>query len=235
MPRVRAAATKRKRDEGKGLVARARRPVQRRKVMSIPLGVPSEKWVRLRYVQEIQIDPGVAGIASHYFRANSLFDPDLTGVGHQPMNFDELGSPYQHYTVYGSKITATAVTSGAVEQVGGYMGIFLDDNGTFSFTTASQVIESNFKASAWRAGVANITQPQGVPKLHLGFGTKKFFSVNDIENSLYRAQINANPTEDANFCVWVGSIFGNNPASTTVLVEIEYLAKLSERAFVAQS
>ncbi len=226
---------KRRAEKGKGVVARAMRAPRRRTVSSVPLGVPNEKWVRLRYVDEITINAGVSGIAFHYFRANSMFDPDLTGTGHQPRNWDQFNIPYQHYTVYGSKITATAITSGAANVVGGIMGIFLDDNATFGFVDASGVLETNHKASAWRAGVANVTQPQGVPKLHLDFNAKRFFSTNDLENSLYRTAIASNPVEDANFCIWVGSIFGNDPAAVVIMVELEYLCKLSERAFVPES
>ncbi len=203
--------------------------------MSVPLGLPAEKWVRLRYVDEVIIDPGLAGIAAHYYRANSLFDPDLTGTGHQPMNYDQLIAGYQHYTVYGSKITATVVRSGTTTLIPGYVGIFLDDNRTLTFTNAPQVLESNHRASVWRAGGGNESMPFGQPKMSLGFSAKRFFGTKTLENSLYRAAFNANPTEDANFAVWVSNIQGNDPGATILMVEIEFLAKLTERAFVAQS
>lgn len=43
--------------------------------------------------------------AAHIFRGNSLFDPDLTGVGVQPYGFDELikTTMYNTYTVVASK------------------------------------------------------------------------------------------------------------------------------------
>ena len=38
--------------------------------------------------------------AEYAFRLNSLFDPNLTGAGHQPRYFDQLTNIYQLYRVY---------------------------------------------------------------------------------------------------------------------------------------
>ena len=126
------------------------RAVRQPSLTSIPLGVPDTKWVRLKYVQETSIDTGLASINKIYFRANSLFDPDFTGVGHQPLHYDELNVPYDHYTVYGSKITVTVINVTGSAQVPGTMGIFLDDDTTLTYTTGDQVIESNQRQSIWR-------------------------------------------------------------------------------------
>lgn len=49
---------------------------------------------------------GAAGglAVAHVFSANGLYDPDITGIGHQPGGFDQLMVLYDHYTVVGSKI-----------------------------------------------------------------------------------------------------------------------------------
>lgn len=50
----------------------------------------------------ITLNPGLAGIAASYvFSFNSLFDPNLTGAGHQPAGFDQLMAIYEQYLVYG--------------------------------------------------------------------------------------------------------------------------------------
>lgn len=38
------------------------------------------------------------------FRGNGMFDPDRTGVGHQPYGFDQLAALYKYYNVSGSSI-----------------------------------------------------------------------------------------------------------------------------------
>lgn len=62
----------------------------------------SEFRTILRYSQEATLNPGVGGAAATYqFMINSLYDPDYTGTGHQPMGYDQLMGLYNRYLVYG--------------------------------------------------------------------------------------------------------------------------------------
>lgn len=87
-------------------------PVASRSIMSLRPSVrrvfPTKKQHRteLRYFGNfININPGLGGIAaSHVFSANGLYDPDISGTGHQPIGFDEMMALYDHYTVIGAKI-----------------------------------------------------------------------------------------------------------------------------------
>ena len=46
----------------------------------------------------------IPGTALQSIRAGSLFDPDRTGVGHQPLFFDEMALIYHQYRVLGAKM-----------------------------------------------------------------------------------------------------------------------------------
>lgn len=67
---------------------------------------PNVKIVRHKYCDVVTMSAGVgAGAPQTYqFRANSMFDPDYTGVGHQPMFRDEMAAQYKSYTVLKSYI-----------------------------------------------------------------------------------------------------------------------------------
>ena len=87
-------------------LARRRRRAPRKKY---PLyqPVPDSKVVKMRYVDQFTIDPGL-GTAGHIsLRANGLFDPYVPVGGHQPYSFDQYMEFYNRYTVLGSKITVT--------------------------------------------------------------------------------------------------------------------------------
>lgn len=67
--------------------------------------IPQTMHTTLWYSQVVALNPAAFGIGLHTFRANDLYDPDYTGVGHQPMGFDQLMALYGKFTVLKSKLT----------------------------------------------------------------------------------------------------------------------------------
>ena len=68
---------------------------------SIPHGWDNTYTVRLTYADNYRHDIAQNGSASVYqaFRVDSIFDPDATGTGHQPILRDLWASQYDFYTV----------------------------------------------------------------------------------------------------------------------------------------
>lgn len=59
----------------------------------------------LTYADSFNFNIGALGTTNAYtFRLNSLFDPDLTGIGHQPYQLDQLSAIYKRYQVYGARV-----------------------------------------------------------------------------------------------------------------------------------
>ncbi len=66
----------------------------------IPHGFNDCYTVRLTYADNYRHDIGQNGSsAAQIFRADSIFDPDTTGTGHQPLMRDLWASQYDYYTV----------------------------------------------------------------------------------------------------------------------------------------
>jgi len=78
---------------------------------SIPGPWPQKRSQKLRYFDSIVLNAGAGAITSHLFRANSLFDPDYTGIGHQPRGFDQWMAMYQKFVVVSSRIKIMATYS----------------------------------------------------------------------------------------------------------------------------
>jgi hypothetical protein len=72
-------------------------------VRMAPLGDPFPIRMNrtLRYSQLVTLTAGASGLfgTEQIFRLSSLFDPDLTGTGHQPYGFDSLAALYYRYKV----------------------------------------------------------------------------------------------------------------------------------------
>lgn len=213
-----------------------RRKVRHRRRRLPPLAFPKSKLVRLKYCDSVTLNPGATGVASHYFAANGLFRPDLTISGHQPRGYDEWMAVYDHYTVIGSKIRVQAVPLGTTSINPMYFGILLDDNQLMEDLTGQSVIESAQGRSFAITGPSNTLTGGKHPVQHKRFSAKKFFKKNAIVNAdLYRGSTASNPTEHANFGLWAASIAGNDPGSQVFLVEIEYIAVLTERKHIERS
>lgn len=58
---------------------------------------------KMIYVEQFTLDPGSGTLAGYVFSGNGLYDPNITGTGHQPRGFDQLMAMYDHYVVVGSK------------------------------------------------------------------------------------------------------------------------------------
>lgn len=54
--------------------------------VNIAIGFPNSEVAKIRYSDQITITGTT--YAQNTFRGNSAFDPDESGIGHQPMYFD---------------------------------------------------------------------------------------------------------------------------------------------------
>lgn len=68
--------------------------------------MPDKLRCKLKYTVRQHHNFG-ALTGTYVFNCNSLFDPDRTGIGHQPMGFDQLAGLYNRYKVYACSYKAT--------------------------------------------------------------------------------------------------------------------------------
>lgn len=190
-------------------------------------GFPKTQMVRLRYCQEVTLDAVANGIAQHQFRCNSVYDPDYTGVGHQPMNFDIWSSVYDHYTVIRSRCKATPIIDTTTQVLPGYFGVMLtsDVGGTSTLANVTSIFENKLTSGKWviSGNVTRTGQYPSISGVNSYFNSKKMFGVKDPQDgAAYGAVVTNNPNKDAYFCVYQASMGGSNPGAMSVLVEIEY-------------
>lgn len=87
--------------------------------------VPATMNCVLKYMDNVTIDAGTGTPGQYKYAANGLYDPNVTGAGHQPRGFDQLMGLYQRYTVMASSIKITVALNDVNENKGiGYLGVF---------------------------------------------------------------------------------------------------------------
>lgn len=84
------------------------------------LPIPIKTRVTLRY-QDIFLLSCSTGVGSYIYSGNSVFDPDVSGSGHQPYYFDRYAAIYSRYVVLNSRIkisTSIDTSSGQCVNIG---------------------------------------------------------------------------------------------------------------------
>lgn len=188
-----------------------------------PIGIPKKLNVTLRYYQAVTLaDPLTGAASTNLFRANSIYDPDYTGTGHQPLATDQYFALYANCLVKTSKITVThlnSTTSGTV------FGVTLSPSST-SLTIPGDYIEQQQTAYAY-TNASLTTLNQAV----IGtFDAKRFFDIKDpTDEGDIQHGSGSNPIRPAYYHVWVGGFTTTaDAAASAVNVLIEYQCEFSE-------
>lgn len=177
---------------------------------------------RLRYSESISINPGL-GVAGQYaFSANGLYDPNITGTGHQPYGFDQLMALYNHYTVTGARCKVTI--AGGSSNVSYTIAIKLSDGALLSTTNPDYLLEQpGFNKRLIGNNSASVS-----PSVASNFSCRKFFRQKSkafiMANDLLRGSSTANPSEQAFFIIVYQPLIGDDLGSTVMQVTIDYVA-----------
>jgi hypothetical protein len=178
---------------------------------------------------QLYYEPGLAvtclatGAASnsYFFIANGMYDPNITGTGHQPMGFDQMMSLYEQACVVRSKITVTFNPTWNMR-----VAVFLNPDTTV-ITSALQLMENGYCTT--KSVTGNATQIlQNMPSLTLSCDVAKYFGRRSSremqDDNQLQTTAASNPTEGVYFGItsWFGH---DNPGSNKEVyfdVLIEY-------------
>lgn len=206
-------------------------------------GIPDSKVCRLRYCDFVKLDADAGGSAvavQHTFLANSVWDPDHTGTGHQPMGFDEMAAQYNHYVVLGSRITVHFDNDvDNVQLAGQYCFLRLDDAAPATNGTLVGMMERNSSKISYKPRNVDSNKPVTLTK---NFSCKKFFGINKNDGVGTRESLaglcnGTNPIDGAYFTcgVMCSRTTSTNPAVIMARVQIDYIVKFYEKNLQAQS
>lgn len=223
--RTRNRAYKKRRSFKRRRVRRVKKAIG---VSNVLPGFPGNKIVKLRYGDQFVANPG-GSIWSNTFRCNSIFDPDYTNVGHQPLGHDQWQLFYNHYVVLGAKIWVKACRSigGDTAAPASYITLQLHDTSSFisPSTDFNKMLENGLvKYKLW-------TPSFGSTSMSMGYSPKKFFNVKDMRDNVTRlgAAFGANPVEDAYWTVTYNPLDNLQTAQAVrFIIRIDYIVMFGE-------
>lgn len=183
-------------------------------------GFPNSIITKLRYAEVLPVTSTTGAVTHRVFAANGIFDPYLTGVGHQPMYRDTYAGIYDQYTVIGSKFTCTFVPRTVTN--GFLVGVCGDDDSSFT-TTLTTIMEQNNSQSA---AIGNLAA--GSVTLTQTFEPLRDFGVATKDDGYSATSVGSNPNELWCISAWVATIDGATTDICDIYVDIEYTVKFSE-------
>lgn len=182
----------------------------------------------VRYAALKRFTAAAGGTAYHVFSTNGLYDPDITGVGTQPLYFDQLMTIYNHYTVIASRARVT-FGPGNTNQETQICGVHLDDDANPGTVTGVDM--------AMRPGaIVRLFNPDAnAPVIKHSWNAKRTFAGNPLSKSELSGDVSNNPTEQSYYIIWVYNTATATTQDVELMIQIEYDVVFHELKTVAFS
>jgi len=220
------------RPQKRNMRKKTRKPRRQLSMAVCAAPVPARMTRLLKYFDLVQINPSLGGGVSGYsFRLNSVFDPDYTGIGHQPRGFDQFAALYSEYVVLSSKIKIIpTLNSGTANPV--TVGIAVDPDSSIQ-TNIYDYVE--FGKGRYIT-IAGPSQGQKENVLTMSYSSRKYWNQSPYNNEDQRALMTANPSNVTYGHIWAAGTEGSyDPANIYIQVEISYLVSFTDPKYVAIS
>lgn len=189
--------------------------------------MPPKFTTKMRYSENIALDPGVLSASTFVYRAGSLYDPNFTGAGHQPRGFDEIMPLYGNYTVIGSKMTVTW-TSTSGELYNQLVGVALLNQSTA--TDVNSYMENGIRSYR----TIHPQKPTAITKMTYSprkmLGVSKPLSEKDLAGSQA-----TNPARESFYHLFSFGLDSNDPVGVDATINIDYIVVFTNPKLAIQS
>lgn len=200
-------------------------------IAPLSTGFPRKLKINHRYCDRI-VATSTSGVPNIYVMSwNSLFDPNVTGTGHQPYYFDQVAAIYNHYYVIGARAKVTVIPSNG-SQTSFYTCCFTDDDSTTTNGTQLQsVIEMNNSTV-----VRGLSALGGNTTVHRQtWSAKKRFGRNILGNFSLAGNSGSSPAEQEYFKIALQAADGATTVSAVYIIEMTYTTVWTETLEVPSS
>lgn len=192
------------------------------KVIRQPGGVPDRMFVKLRYVDDIVFNTNTVGVLYPYLYQSSIYDPDFTSTGHQPLWRDQYVTLYNNYRVWGigyktiwkQQATQTFTMAYIAHQTSTTTDT---DPNLLSerITTKKNIVDIN--RPTYMRGYLSVAKVYGISK-------REF-----VADDGFQSAMGANPSKQAFLATYVMT---RNASATTVMhIELTYYVELFNRVY----
>lgn len=190
--------------------------------------IPQRFITKMKYSEQFITD---ATTGMYKFNLNSIYDPNLSGTGHQPYGFDTLATLYNRYRVIacGYRIQVNWQTNQSAQPV--LVGA-LPANESLLFSSVSELRENpraKYISQNYGAESKVLSGKTYIPSL-VG-RTKAQYMADDR----YQATMTTSPNELAILNIITGPNGSDSPGSATLQIVLEYTVEFFDIKHLAQS
>jgi len=216
-------------------VKRVKQAPKRRQLTGIPTqvrmgrqAIAKQLFNTLTYVETFTRTVSAGVNANYQFSCNGLYDPNITGTGHQPMYFDQIAALYNHYTVLRSRIRVTWSAINIPNPVS--VALYIEDDTTSGTTSAAD-------QAAERPGAKSgmfLPLAEGTITRYASWDAAKTFGPNPMAQEELSGTSATNPTEQSYYTI-VNYFPAGDTITMVINVKIDYDVVWDEFITVAQS
>lgn len=183
-------------------------------------GLGTRKLVKMIYFEKgINLTtPAVGGATDYIFRLNSVFDPNSTGTGHQPLLHDQMAQVFERYCVIGCGYKVTFSNSSTSNR--NVVGVYISDRVDTSsdFTLLIEQGSAQYKSLAVADSGQSIATFSGYVDLPKLMGqTKDAY----IASSNYAVEFGVDPGDPGYLHCVAADISAGGGTVTTLAVELQ--------------
>jgi len=196
-------------------------------------GIPGRLNITHRYTETLRRTLSAGQLDVVDFSTNGMYDPYITGAGHQPLFFDQISALYSHYTVLRSRIKimiVPVVASAGCQSLRVCVCLNPASGGSSNMNAAIENPRSNW---VLLSHLSNTFGPQN--RLSLSWDAKKIFGANALDDPNLSGTPSANPTEQSYYCIQIQDSQGAGTGAVDMIVTIEFDAQWDEPANVSTS
>jgi len=178
-------------------------------------GFPDRMRTTLRYADTFAVPSITGAVGKQAYRCNSVYDPDYTNAGHQPLYYDTYAAIYDHYAVISSKIRVEVINANTTTWMA---GLVIDDDTTTS-SDIKVLLEQNHGVSDM---LTPLTGSHSEAVFTDQFNAKSILGIDPFASQTYKTGIASNPSEESYFLIWGADLLGSGTTYMQIKVEIIY-------------
>jgi hypothetical protein len=148
------------------------------------------------------------------YRLTSVYDPDYTGAGHQPLGFDQYAALYSKYIVLGARWIVEYYHTGSTVNLVAAAKPSVSASAPSSAETLCELPQG---------GAALMPQTGGpVTRIRGAYSARRWFGTDPYTNDDIRVAVSDNPFTNVYLHAGIGTITSHTAATVYVRVRIMY-------------